>query len=440
MKYRLTRTLGCFLVTLATVFLPAYVNAQFGFTATSSIEYIENPQRQGASDETDLLSSTTLNATLLRQTKYFDSNLNYSANQQEYRDNLLNDRSRVEGNGSITWNAIPEFFSWRVANMRSNQLVDAAGPNTPDNRQIIDYTSTGPIFNLPIGNSTLVNFGADYGVVGYEESRGQEQNRSSYNLSVSRVLTQRLTGSIRSSYTDVDFDNPLLSAYTFYSLAANVQLNSEDYTLSAEVGQYNSERFGQSSSHPTFTLSALYRVNSQFEVSGEYSRSVDDLVSNIEGSGTVDQFFQDSGPELGNTFGNTNNSNFYERESQGIGATYTAESAFSLSLRYTSNQRSSIGLIREENDERLTANFRLPLPQQPRLTINSSAQFSKRSISAARGIQDRTELRLGANYKLIERLNLTFSMSNVKQVGDLAIDNFDGLNVSLGLTFTRQAQ
>lgn len=437
MKYRLTLLPNWTLLTIAFVSLPNLATAQFGFTASSTVDYIENPQRLGDSDETDMLSSTTLSAALLRQTKYFDTNLNYSANRQEYQDDTLNDQSRVEGNGSISWKAIPDLFSWRVSNMRSNQLVDASQPNISDNRQIIDYTSTGPVLFMPLGNSTLVNFSADYGVVGYEQSRDLKQNRNSFNLSVSRVLTQRITGSIRTSYNNVDFNNPLLPAYTFSNIAASLQFSSEDYNLNAEVGQYSSKRLGQNSTHPMLILSMLYRVNSQLEISGDYSLSVDDLISDIGGPGAVDQFFQDSGPDLGNTFGNSNIQNTYERESHSIGATYTVESTFSLGVRYTNNQRSAIGIIGQENDERLSANFRLPLPQQPGLSINSSVQISRRNFSAARGVQDRADTRIGANYQLTDRLDLTFSVSNVEQSGSLAIDNFDGRTISLGLSFTR---
>ncbi len=437
MKLRFSCWSAYFTLVFGIVALPQFAIAQFGFTAASSIEYIENPQRLGSSYESELLSSTTLSAALLRQTKYFDTNLNYSANRQEYQEDLLNDQSRVEGNGSITWKAIPDLFSWQFSNMRSNQLVDASQPDISDNRQIIDYTSTGPVIFLPLGNSTFVNIAADFGTVGYEQSRGLEQNRNSYSLNVTRALTQRLTGSLSSSYTTVDYNNPFLSAYTFLNFAANLQFSGEDYSLSADIGESQSKVLGRSSRHPMFILSALYRVNSQLELSGNYSIRVDDLISNLGAPSIVDQFFQDSSPELGDTFGNSNISNSYERESHSIGATYTIESMFSVNLRYTNNQRASIGAAGEENDERLSVNLILPFPQQPRLTINSSVQLSKRNFSAARGIQDRTNLRVGANYKLTNKLNLTFSTSNVEQSGSFPSENFEGQNISLGLTFTR---
>lgn len=433
----LNKFVGLTAISSALILFPITTFAQLEFNAGSSLDYIENPQRENSSDETDLLSTNTVGVTSLRQTKLFDTTFNYTANSQEYSENLLNDRSRVEGNGSVTWKAMPEFLSWRVSNSRSNQLINASQPDVSDNRQIIDYTATGPSIVIPFQNSTYATFDANFGIVGYEESEQQNQNRNTYSFNITRIISQAISASIRSTYTTTEFDESLIPGYSFYDISGNIQLRNIDYEISAEIGEYKTNRSGQESSHPTFRVDGLYRINSRLEITGEFTKSIDDLVSDINNQGRIDQFFQDSDATLGQTFGNSNLSNIYKRESASIGANYTIESLLNIGVRYSQNQRSSIVSSGEENDDRLSINLRLPLPQLPRVTINSSAVFSERDFAIDRAIQSRTDFRLGAAYQLTERLSLLLSFFESNQSSDLIADNYDSRNLSLGLSFTR---
>ena len=418
------------------MFVPGLSQAQVGFTLATGLEYIENPLRQGPSDDIDYLSSTTASIVMDRQTKRFGTTLNYSANRQEYRYDIRNDQGIVNGLGIFTFKAIPNVFSWQVTNARFNELVDASLPDIPDNRQDINTLTTGPVINLPINAVTLMGFSSQHGIVSFEQTDTLEQDRHSYNFYVSRIVSRLMQASLRASYTESQIDAIPGSDYTFLNLSASLEFNTDDYSLSAELGQYSTERLGLQSDNPIYVFSGAVRVNSRLELTADFAQQVDDLVSDLRGPGPVDQFFEDSDRSLGATFGNSNQPNLYERESINFGATYAVDSAFSLDVRYTNNQRTSIGFFAEEDDESISANLGLPLPAQTRLTMAISATKSKRNFSI-RGLQDRDDFRVSGRYRLADRIGLTFFMAEVSQTADFELDNYDGLAVGVGLEYAR---
>lgn len=426
---------GLALVIATGLFIPAPAIAQLGLTASASAEYMDNPRRLPGKDEQDTRYNTTLAATLQRQTRRFDTAINYSVNRQDNVNDVLNDISRVDGNGLLAWKAIPDFLTWNLSNTRSNQVILIAEPDTPDNRQIVDITSTGPSFSVPLGNSTFANFSADYSLVSFEVSELQEHKRNSYNFALSRFVSRGMIASFRTSFTGTSFDQPFVPDYSFFNYSLNLQLDREVYQFNAEIGEYHTERAGQDTSYPTYSLSGIFQVNSRLEISGDFSRRVEDLISDINNQSVVNQFFQDSGPELGQTFGNSNAPNFFESETMSIGATYTMESAANFGLRYSRNQRSGVGALGEQNDERLAASLSLLLPQIPRLSLNASAAMSVIDFSSEGTTQNRLDLRVGGSYRLGERLNLTFAYIDNDQTSDLDYRNFVANMFTVGLSF-----
>lgn len=414
---------------------PVIAVAQFGIGASTDVEFIENPLRTAESGENEVLTSSILAMQLNRQTKHFGTALNYSLNRQEYKNDFLNDQTRVEGSGSLVWNIMPDTVGWRITNTRSDQLVDTSQPDILDNRQIIDYTSTGPTLTLPVGTANLVSLSADVGAVNFGAFDGLKQNRSSLNFSFTRLLSTRLSAVFQSNYTDADYKSASALNYKVSSYLGQLNYNSEALSVTVELGGHSMKRTGINANNPTFRTNMVYRLNSRLQVSAEYADSVEDLLSDLTSPSVVDQTFTDTDIEFEGNFGPTNSASIYKRTERSIGATYSEPSEYTIGVRYSNNDRENIGEAAGEHDERLSANLNIPLGN--RWNLNASYEQSKREFIVTQNLQERKDLRIGANYRLSDQLSLMFSALESDQQGSGLQDNYRGKNISIGISFTR---
>lgn len=106
----------------------------------------------------------------------------------EYLDNTFD--SEVIGNVAATgrFAFIPERFEWVLSDNFGQVLQDPFAPSTPDNRENINYLSTGPDFTLAFGSQTRLRLGARYGLVTYQDSPLDSENTSG-ELALIRVLS-----------------------------------------------------------------------------------------------------------------------------------------------------------------------------------------------------------------------------------------------------------
>lgn len=427
----------CFLGLLSSlaIFCSTPASAQFSLGIAPEIGYIENPLRVPVPEEDELRTSITVAAQLERRTKLFTSQLNYSINKQEYKRDILNDQTFLDGAGSLIWNIVPELFTWSIANTRSNQLIDIARPDVLDNRQVIDYTSTGPSFTIPLDRASFLSITAQLGVVDFAEFDTLKHRRNSLSASYSRQIDRRLSLSVQSSFTEADYTSAQVLNYDVTSIQGQLLFTSGDVSITSVLGTQSMERSGSRSSSPIRRLDMLYRLNTRLSLSVAYADTVEDLLSDLGSPSAVDQSFVNSDIQLDGNFGSTNAANIYQRRERSIGATYTVPSSYSIGLRYSNNVRQNVDLSTGDGDERLSASFSMPLGN--RSTISASVERSRQILAADQFSFERTGFQVGVNYRINNRLSLVFSAADSNQQVDALGGQIEGKIMSLGLAFTR---
>jgi len=415
--------------------LPAPVIAQFEIGLAGNVEYIENPLRSALSDGSDVLSLLLLGVQFERETKNFTTQFNYSANRLEYSRDFLSDQTVVDGTGSLTWNMVPDLFNWSISNTRSNQLIDNSQPDIVDNRQVMDYTATGPTLTLPLDAASYINLSAEFGSVSFKEFGALKQDRNSLNFSYRRLLNRRISATFQSSFLDVDSDSVVAPDYKIVNYSGQLEFDSDDLVVTAKVGANSLDRGGISTRNPIFSIDMIYRINSRLELLAEFGESVEDLLSDLRSPSVVDQSFANTDIEFDGNFGSTNSANIYVRTERSIGATYTESSRYTIGIRYSNNERSNIGLMREERDERVSANLNVPINTS--LSLNASIERSTLEIAFNNILQERKIYRLGAAYRINNQLSLVFSAMDTDQKGSGLFDSFSGANYLFGISFSR---
>jgi hypothetical protein len=423
------------LLLLLALLQPAWAYAQFDLGVVAQLEHINNPLRQISPDEDELLSSVTVTAQLDRQTKWFTSQINYSINKQEFAQDILNDRTFLEGAGSLTWNMVPELFAWTLTNTRSNQLIDASQPDVLDNRQVVDYTGTGPSLRLPLDRANYVSVSAQVGAVDFGEFDLLKHKRNTVSASYTRLLDQRFTLSIQSSFTGADYSSAEALSSKVSSVQGELQFDSGDLSITTVLGRQSLERAGVRSSSPIRRLDVQYRVNTRLALTAAYADSVEDLLSDLTSPSAVDQSFVNSDIEVDGNFGSTNAANIYQRRERSVGATYTIPSSYSIGLRYSNNVRKNVGLVNSDNDERLSANLAIPVGN--RLRLSASIEYASQFFAFGQFTLKRTGYRVGVNYRVNDRLSLFFSGMDANQQNSELDGRSLAQNISLGLSFTR---
>lgn len=423
------------LILLLLLLQPALAQAQFGLGIIGELEHIGNPLRLVKPGEDELLSSITVAAQLNRQTKRFTSLFNYSLSKQEYDKDLLDDQTFLEGAGSLILDIVPDRFTWNLANTRSNQLIDISQPDIQDNRQVVDYTVTGPTVTLPLGRANFFNITAQVGMVDFAEFESLKHNRNTLSGSYTRVLNPSLTLSVQSSLTDIDYSSVKALNYDVSSAQGQLVFVNSNLSVTTVLGRQSLERAGVRSSSPIRRLDIQYRLNTRLSVSAGYADSVEDLLSDLGSPSAVDLSFANTDIQLDGNFGSTDAANIYQRIERSVGATYAVPASFSIGLRYSNNVRENLDLNNGDTDERLSAS--LTMPVGTRLTFNTSIDYSEQLFALDQSTFERTGIRVGVTYRINDRLSLVFSAMDSNQQDSGLDGRIGGQNISLGLSFTR---
>jgi hypothetical protein len=144
--------------------------ADFDAAAEVGAVYSDNIRRT-ASDER---SETTLMAAgefaLREQTRRLDADVRGTVGYQEY----LNDTFDREFLGSVdaaaAFGIIPERLVWSLHDNFGQTLQDVFAVDTPENREYVNYLSTGPDLAMRFGSGNHLRIGARYSRVDYESS------------------------------------------------------------------------------------------------------------------------------------------------------------------------------------------------------------------------------------------------------------------------------
>jgi hypothetical protein len=146
---------------------------------------------------------------------------------------------------------VPERFIWIASDQFGQVLTDPFQPATPDNRENINFATTGPDFTVGLGSQFRMRIGGRYTRIDYEKSPLDSTSRSG-ELGFIRELSDRSTVSLNGRFEkyeyedeslDADFDQS--EAYLRYETAGartNIALNvgatklERDSTNSDESG------------------------------------------------------------------------------------------------------------------------------------------------------------------------------------------------------------
>ncbi len=224
---------------LAVLFCPGVFLAQpllaleTDFELEAGAAYSTNITRVDASQDIDELAATagfTLNLT--EKSKRLDLNAQSTVTFVDYQDDTFDSETLSYISATALIRISEQNFSWFFAENQGQVIVDPLQAATPLNRENINFFTTGPRFNLPLGTRTSLKLNGSFSDVQYED-QPLDNIRFGGSIGLERELSENRSLSLIVDANRIEYDdappNPPVdrqSAYLeFRTSAARNQLS-----------------------------------------------------------------------------------------------------------------------------------------------------------------------------------------------------------------------
>jgi hypothetical protein len=230
-------------------------------------EHSDNVERIPDEGNSDTIGQVGLQAEMTRSRGRLDIALSSDLRYEKYFDESFGD-SLVGGlNGSLSYAFIPERLRWVVQENFGQTFIDPVVVETPQNRQHVNFFSTGPDLTLPLGDRTQLSAMGRWSKATYELSESDDE-RMLGNLGVIRQLGERSRVSLNGQTERVEFevDGPG-DGYDRHSAYVGFDASGAKTKLSARAGVITLDAFGDSTSAPLFDITLSRETSARSELS-----------------------------------------------------------------------------------------------------------------------------------------------------------------------------
>lgn len=136
----------------------------------------------------------------------------------------------------------PERLEWMIADSFGQVLSDPFSPASPDNREDINYFTTGPTAMFALGSQNRLRLTGRYSLVGYEESQFDSEATSG-EIGFIRRLSAASEVSLNARAQQVEFDDSALDTdYDETSAFVRYEVTGARTHLGLDVGYTELER------------------------------------------------------------------------------------------------------------------------------------------------------------------------------------------------------
>jgi len=165
----------------------------------------------------------------------------------EYRDYLDRDfSSEIAGglDGVVDYAFIPERFSWVIEDNYGQIAKNRQVADRPDNREQMNYLSTGPEITIPLGARTHFEISGRYTDT-YLEDSIQDNNAVLGNVALVRAFSEQTSLSLNAGVSRTEFDDPLsFPDYDTRQASLELSVNAPRTQLVLEGGYLEYEQDG----------------------------------------------------------------------------------------------------------------------------------------------------------------------------------------------------
>jgi hypothetical protein len=189
----------------------AAMGAELEYRASLGAGYTDNVRRRPTDQENENIGIAGLSFSLDEQSRRMNADVVGDLAYYEY----LNDSydSELLGNvyADVSFALVPERFIWVVGDQFGQVLSDPFLPATGDNRENINYASTGPDLIFGLGSQMRLRISGRYSLTTYEEEP-LDSTTVSGEMGLVRILSDRSSISLNGRAQQIEYDESTLNA------------------------------------------------------------------------------------------------------------------------------------------------------------------------------------------------------------------------------------
>ena len=237
--------------------------AELSYGVDAGVGHTDNVARTADDEQAETIASIGGQLRLDHESSRLRANVATRMEYREYLDNTYD--GELAGNllADGTLDIVEERISWALTDTFGQTTQNQFAAATPDNRENVNYLSTGPNLSLPLGSRNMLIVHGRYKDVSYEDSdlgserlRGElmlQRDLSDASKLALNATTERVTFDDETNFADFDTDEAFLSysidaARTTMSFDAGVtEITLGDESDSGWLGRLKFKRRASSS-------------------------------------------------------------------------------------------------------------------------------------------------------------------------------------------------
>lgn len=246
----------------ASALLSAVAVAQeTSFSISAGATYSDNVGRVSGGEESDLMPEAAMQFSISREGR-LDLALDGDLRYRSYQESTFSSDDELVGGldarlGYALWQ---DRLLWSVQNNFGQALIDPQAVSTVDNRQNLNYFSTGPDITIPLGSRTSLALSGRWSDLDYEESDfGNE--RLSGTLGLSRGLGGTSSLQLSLASQRVDFNGQVASGYDVHSAYLTFQAGGPRTQLELRGGATEVHDAGDTFRHPLASVTLTRQLS-----------------------------------------------------------------------------------------------------------------------------------------------------------------------------------
>ena len=204
-------------------------------TLDGGVNYTDNVSRSQVDEESETIGTAGLLLGITTDRPNLDADVAAHLEYRHYLDDTFD--SEVVGgvNAFVAYAFIPERFIWVVEDNFSQISSDITAVDTPDNRENVNFLSTGPDFTIGLTARTSLQLSGRVSDEYYEERETDSQGLSG-SLALIRQMSDASSVSLNGSTSETDFDEEVFSDFRIDSAFLRWQTVTERTTLILDGG------------------------------------------------------------------------------------------------------------------------------------------------------------------------------------------------------------
>ena len=179
--------------------------AEYAYDVNVGVGHSDNIGRVSSNEQDETIAAAGLRFSVDQRSRRLEADAIGNFSYAEYLDDTFD--SELLGNfaGTARFAIVPERLEWLAADNFGQTLNDPFAPATPDNRENINYFTTGPDVTFAFGSQTRLRLGARYSLATYEDLPLDFATRSG-EAAIVRMLSpaSELSLNVRAAQTDYD--------------------------------------------------------------------------------------------------------------------------------------------------------------------------------------------------------------------------------------------